>query len=463
MKQKVEDAEIEGRQVEGSEQVEGQEVEDGQFADDESEGAVEEFGTRSLATAVMVAVERGGASGLSAEESLDELAELLSSAGALAVARVVQRRNAPDPGLYVGQGKAEEVGELCKALDAGLVVFDDQLSPSQRRNLERIIGSRVIDRTQLILDIFAQRARTREGKLQVELAQLNYMLPRLSGLGTTLSRLGGGIGTRGPGESKLETDRRRIRARISHIREELEEVKRRRTEQRRGRRSSELPIAALVGYTNAGKSTLLNTLSGADVPAENRLFATLDPTIRRVELSSGRGMLLGDTVGFIRKLPHELVAAFRATLEEAADADLLIHTVDASNPHLAEQMRAVFLVLEELEIAGKPILTVLNKVDVVEDVAALQSLLAHIPESVAVSAKTGEGITELLTHIDRLLPAPMVIVEYLVPYSDGGVLSMLHEKGQVLELQYASDGIQVRAEVPRAVAQRLERYRRLDG
>lgn len=329
------------------------------------------------------------------DDRLDELAELVHSAGGQVVGSVVQRLDRPLAATYIGVGKAREAKALAWELGADLVVVDDELTPAQARNLEELLELPVVDRTQLILDIFAQRARTKEGKLQVELAQLTYQLTRLAGSGASLSRLGGGIGTRGPGETKLETDRRRIRNRIAMIRRELEEVRRTRAVQRAGRRRTGFPVIALVGYTNAGKSTLMNALTRAGVLAENRLFATLDPTIRRVTLAPGRDALLTDTVGFLRKLPHQLVAAFRATLEEVEEADILVHVVDASQPDAEERMEAVEAVLDEIGALGKPMVIAFNKLDAVPDPAQVEQWALRTPASVAISAKTGAGLDRL--------------------------------------------------------------------
>ncbi|MBO8142663.1 MAG: GTPase HflX [Firmicutes bacterium] len=335
------------------------------------------------------------------DEDLDELAELVQSAGGSVAGRVVQRRARPVAATYIGKGKAAEVRDLVWETGADLVVVDDELSPAQARNLENLVEARVVDRTQLILDIFAQRARTKEGKLQVELAQLNYQLPRLAGAGTHLSRLGGGIGTRGPGETKLETDRRRIRRRIAEVRAELEDVRRTRAIQRAGRRRAGMPVVALVGYTNAGKSTLMNALTKAGVAAEDRLFATLDPTIRRVELTPGSEVLLADTVGFVRKLPHQLVAAFRATLEEVQEADVLLHVVDAAQAGADLRIEAVKGVLDELGVLGKPMVTAFNKLDKADDPDAVRAWAAAVPRGVAISARSGAGLKQLREVLAR--------------------------------------------------------------
>jgi GTP-binding protein HflX len=353
--------------------------------------------------AVLVAIERKGGDGERFDQEFQELQELVRTAGAVVAATVTQRRESPSPSTYLGTGKVAEVKEQAIAHGAELVIFDDELTPVQQRNLEEGVERRVLDRTQLILDIFAQRARTREGKLQVELAQLSYLLPRLSRLYTKFERQAGGIGLRGPGETKLEADRRRIRTRISDVKRELDEVRQHRRVQRANRDREGFPTAALVGYTSAGKSTLLNTLAGSDVYADPKLFATLDPTTRRVALPGGRPILLTDTVGFIRRLPHGLVAAFRATLEETAQADVLLHVVDASSAEMEEQMEAVIDVLTDLHIQDKPIVTVLNKIDLVKDTYRLREMVAQHPDTVYISALTGDGLKQLMLTVERVL------------------------------------------------------------
>jgi len=335
------------------------------------------------------------------EDSLEELVQLTVSAGAEPAFRVVQERSLPNPRTLIGPGKAQEVREACQE-GVDLVIFDNDLTGSQQRNLEVAFGRKVIDRTGLILDIFAQRARSKEGKLQVELAQLKYLLPRLTGHGTDLSRLGGGIGTRGPGETQLEVDRRRIRRRILKIEQELEKVRRHRALLRRHRQKQALSTAALVGYTNAGKSSLLNALTHAELPVADKLFATLDPTLRKVILPGGRAVLLSDTVGFIRKLPHQLVAAFKASLEEVQVSDLLVHVIDISHPRWQSQEQGVIAVLEELGVAAKPLINVYNKVDKLPHLEAV-AFLSRRPRSVVTSAKTGAGLTELKTAIAETL------------------------------------------------------------
>ncbi|HEY9898653.1 MAG TPA: GTPase HflX [Pantanalinema sp.] len=339
-----------------------------------------------------------------AEASLDELDQLALTAGAEVLGRVLQKRDRPDPATLVGSGKAEALALMCQEQGATTLLVNDELSPSQQANLERIVGVKVVDRTALILDIFAQRAHTRDGKLQVELAQLSYRLPRLTGTGEALSRLGGGIGTRGPGETKLESDRRRIRARITHLEREVQALRRHRAQLRRGR--SHLPQFALVGYTNAGKSTLLNALTRASVLSEDRLFATLDPTTRRLVLPSRDVALVSDTVGFIRHLPHLLVAAFRATLEEVVEADALIHVVDGSHPEVEQQVRTVLEVLDELGVAGKPIITVINKRDMIDAPTLIRSLAGEVSRPLLISALHGTGIPALLDEIARVARHP---------------------------------------------------------
>ncbi|MGI6557762.1 MAG: GTPase HflX [Limnochordia bacterium] len=391
-------------------------------------------------------------------ESLDELALLLQASGGLAVGRVVQTSSGLDSATYVSLGKVDEIRWQIEAEGAGLVVFDDELSPAQARNLENMLQVKVVDRTQLILDIFAQRAQSKEGKLQVELAQLTYLLPRLTGLGTELSRLGGGIGTRGPGETRLETDRRRIRRRIAHLRRALEEVRSRRCLQRRSRRRGLIPTVALVGYTNSGKSTLLNRLTGADVFIEDQPFATLDPTVRRAVLPDNRRILLVDTVGFIRKLPHQLVAAFRATLEEVVEADVLVHVVDAARTEWEKQCMAAVQVLEELGAGFHPLLTVFNKVDLLSPDQRTRLRNGH-PDAVLISARHGWGIPELLDAVGRLLPDPTVLADFHLPYDRGDLVGYLHDQGQVLEERYTNQGIRMKVIMPRILANRLAEYR----
>lgn len=397
-----------------------------------------------------------------AEEAFQELHELATSAGARVVGSTLQRTPAPDPATLVGRGKVETVHASARAAGAGLVIFDHDLTPSQLRNLEQAIGLKVIDRTQLILDIFARRARTREGKLQVELAQLNYLLPRLGGRGTLLSRLGGGIGTRGPGEQQLESDRRRIRSRIGKLTEAIDRVRSQRALHRAHRRERRFLSVALVGYTNAGKSTLFNTLTSATVTTSPRLFATLDPTVRALKLESRRPALLSDTVGFIRKLPPHLVAAFRATLEELEDADLILHVTDASDPRHQEQDAAVEGLLENLGLTTAPRLHVWNKIDLLPP-AELKRLASGGdgdstgPSHAAVSARTGEGLESLLLLIDRTLSEdPVVEARFELSAGDGERLAMLHRLGTVLSTRFEDDRVLVRARVRASLRDSLQ-------
>ena len=382
------------------------------------------------------------------ETSLDELAALSSTAGAIVVARTLQKRK-PDPATYIGSGKAESLALECQALEIDLAIVDDELSGAQQRNLEEVLGVRVIDRTALILDIFAQRAESREGKLQVELAQLKYRLPRLTGMGTALSRLGGGIGTRGPGESKLEVDRRRIRERIDDLSAELQELSRQRDARRARRKKTEQTVVALVGYTNAGKSTLLNALSGSNVLVEDKLFATLDPVMRRLALPEGGECLLVDTVGFIRKLPHQLVEAFRSTLEEALYADLLVVVSDLSSPEYTAQRLTVLEVLSSLGAGDKPMIEALNKADMAVNIGDIEP-----PDAIVISAQTGAGLDRLVLEIGKRVQKMRAKVELVVPYDKGAALSLLHREGQVLEEEYLVEGTRVVAMLDASLHQR---------
>jgi GTP-binding protein HflX len=393
------------------------------------------------------------------EESLDELERLAESAGADVVGRTTQERRAPTPALYFGKGKVEEIKALSEREQADLVISDDPLSPVQERNLGGCLGRRVIDRTALILDIFAQRARTMEGKLQVELAQLSYLLPRLVGQWKHLERLGGGIGTRGPGEQQIESDRRIIRNRIRKISEELGRVRVHRRLLRDRRRASGVPIVALVGYTNAGKTTLLNRLTGSSLTAADRLFVTLDPAARLVSIPPHAAFVLTDTVGFIKKLPHQLVAAFKATLEELAEADVLVHVVDASHPGLDDQVTAVESLLAELELPERPVIVAVNKVDRLDSEAALRSLLERW-NGVAISALTGAGIEDLLGRIDEALQPRVERMTLFIPYRDGPALALCYDRGRVRERTDEPEGIRLEVEVPRRLVPQLEAYRR---
>jgi GTP-binding protein HflX len=389
-----------------------------------------------------------------AEETLEELRELSTSAGAQVVGSVLQRSPEPDPATLVGRGKVHEIRSSVRAMKADLVIFDHDLTPSQLRNLEQALDLKVLDRTQLILDIFARRARSREGQLQVELAQLEYLLPRLGGRGTLLSRLGGGIGTRGPGEQQLEYDRRRLRARIRTLREAIERVRSQRALHRAHRRDCKFLTVALVGYTNAGKSTLFNALTHAQVTTSTRLFATLDPTVRSLALESHRRALLSDTVGFIRKLPTHLVAAFRATLEELEDASLLLHVTDAAHPEREQQDAAVESLLETLEVSATPRLHVWNKLDLLDAVG--RKRLTTGSRDVAVSAKTGLGLETLKRRIDEvLLEDPLVEADFEFSAADGERLALLHRYGTVLSRRFEDNRVVVRARVTESLRARL--------
>jgi len=392
------------------------------------------------------------------EESLDELGRLAESAGAEVVGRMTQERSAPTPKLYFGKGKVDELKASSEREGANLMISDDALSPVQERNLGGSLGLKVIDRTALILDIFAQRARTMEGKLQVELAQLSYLLPRLIGQWKHLERLGGGIGTRGPGETQLESDRRMIRHRIEKIRGELVRVRVHRRLLRDRRKAAGVPVVALVGYTNAGKTTLLNHLTGAEHTAADRLFVTLDPAARLVSRAPHAPFILTDTVGFIRKLPHQLVAAFKATLEELEEADVLLHVVDASHPALEEQMEAVESLLGELELGRRPTVVALNKVDRLEPGAALGALVERF-DGVAVSARTGEGMDALVERIERALRPGVERVTLRIPYRDGTAIAQCYERGRVLSRSDDVDGILLEVELPPRLLGPLEPYR----
>ena len=383
------------------------------------------------------------------EQSLDELCDLVDTAGGVVVGRVIQRREMIHPATYVGKGKIEEIKELLWETDADGIVCDDELSPAQTANLTELLDTKVMDRTLIILDIFGGRASTSEGKIQLELAQLRYRQTQLTGAGKALSRLGGGIGTRGPGEKKLEMDRRRIKNRSALLNRELKDVKRHRDLTREQRSRNHMQVAAIVGYTNAGKSTLLNTLTDAKVLEEDQLFATLDPTTRNLKLPSGQEMLVTDTVGFIRKLPHHLIEAFRSTLEEAKYADLILHVVDSSNPQMDEQMYVVYETLRKLEVMNKPVITVFNKMDRRGENALLRDFQAD--RTVQISAKTGEGIPELLCAIEQQLREQKILIERMYPYQESSRVQMIRKYGELLEEHYTEEGIYIRAYVPKEI------------
>jgi len=392
------------------------------------------------------------------ERSLDELEELAHTAGVQVLHKVLQKKTAKDAAYYIGRGKIEELSLLRQALNANLIIFDDELSGAQFRNIENVVGVKVIDRTTLILDIFAQRARSSEGKLQVELAQLKYRLPRLTGFGQQLSRLGGGIGTRGPGEKKLEVDRRHIRRRINFLENELKNLSKRRGLMRESRKKNEIPVLALVGYTNAGKSTLMNKLCGADVIAEDKLFATLDPTARKLALPGGRKALLIDTVGFIRKLPHELIQAFKSTLEEVVFADVLIHVVDASEEEMDERIAVVNDILYSLGALNKPVILVLNKIDKVarENLSVLPA--QQWGDVYEISAITGQGMDKLLEGIEGMLPQQDMEIKLFVPYSAGWVRAYIHENGKIIAEDFEETGTKIKAIINRSKIQRVIEY-----
>jgi GTP-binding protein HflX len=393
----------------------------------------------------------------SAQESLDELRSLATSAGAEIAGEFLQRRDRPDPATLIGKGKLEEIAGAAASISADLLLFDHDLTASQQRNIENVVHTRVIDRTQLILDIFAKHARTREGQLQVELAQLEYMLPRLGGRGVEMSQLGGGIGTRGPGETQLETDRRKIYRRIRHVKEQIESVRRIRAQQRQRRESVPVATVALVGYTNAGKSTLFNALTQASVLESPRMFATLDPTIRSVELPSRRKVLLSDTVGFIRNLPHTLVSAFRATLEEVQRAALILHVSDASSPLTAEQDAQVDKVLKELEVDGKPRLRVMNKIDLLA--ARQRDSLRDDATTVLVSAAKDIGMSTLRDRIDQMLHEdPLSRVRLRMPQKEGKLLALLEARSRIYARHYKDGLVELEAEAPESVVRRVREW-----
>ncbi|TCT14376.1 GTP-binding protein HflX [Natranaerovirga pectinivora] len=389
------------------------------------------------------------------DDSLDELEELVRTAGAETVGRITQSRESAHPATYVGKGKMEEIKNLVIALGATGVICDDELSPAQLKNLQEKLDTKVMDRTMLILDIFAKRASTKEGIIQVELAQLRYRLTRLIGIGASLSRLGGGIGTRGPGEKKLEVDRRHIRNHIGQLSKELQEIKKHRDLIREQRKKKKTPVIAIVGYTNAGKSTLLNRLTMAGVLEEDKLFATLDPTTRQMELPSGKQVFLTDTVGFIRKLPHHLIKAFQSTLEEAKYADLLLHVVDSSSPQAEKHIHVVYQTLKDLEALDKPIITVYNKQDCLETPLTIRDVKAE--KSVYISALKEEGIDELLNSIEEVLRNQAHLIEKIIPYNEGSILNNIRTYGQIEEEEYKNEGVYIKAYVPQEVYDRVNK------
>jgi GTP-binding protein HflX len=397
----------------------------------------------------LVGVDLGADRDWTATDSLEELAQLTGTAGGLVIGEGRQRLEKPVAATFIGRGKAQEFAEYCRGADIDTVVFDDELSAAQSRNLERIFGCKILDRTSLILDIFARRARTREGKLQVELAQLQHLLPRLTRFWSHLSRQKGGIGMRGgEGETQLEADRRRVQERIARIERDLIAVRRHRTTQREGRQRQQWALASIVGYTNAGKSTLFNTLTGAGTLAEDKLFATLDPTVRRLRLPTNQNVLVSDTVGFIRKLPHQLVDAFKATLEEVVEADLLLHVVDISHPRADEQIAAVNQVLAELHVAQKPVLMIFNKIDRELGSPALAGWQEKHPQGVFISAVTGQGLAQLRAELGTMLRPIRDLVELAVPHEASATLARLHELGQVLERRFEDEVTWLRARIP---------------
>jgi GTP-binding protein HflX len=408
--------------------------------------------------ALLIGLEKDGVSKWDLRDSMEELRELASSAGAEVVDTVTQKLRRPTAPYYIGKGKAESIKDSLQHRQVTSVIFDDELSPAQGRNLENLLSRKVLDRTQLILDIFAQRARSREGRLQIELAQLQYLLPRLTRMWHHLSRQTGGIGTRGPGETQLEVDRRRVQERIGRLERELQEVRKTRAVQRQGRKRRQWPVAAVVGYTNAGKSTLLNLLTGADVVTEDRLFATLDPTTRSFVLPNKQRVLLTDTVGFLRKLPHTLIESFKATLEEVSEADLLIHVVDLSHLRIDEHMAAVDSVIKELDAFGKQTVIVFNKTDTVENPDLIESYLKRFPASVAISARTGAGVGNLVGALQDALAAWRLRSRFRIPVSESALIAEIHRVGHVLELRYEGGDAVIVAHVPPQLESKLTQY-----
>ena len=408
--------------------------------------------------ALLIGLEKDGVSKWDLRDSMEELRELANSAGAEVVDTITQKLPKPTAPYYIGKGKAELIKNSLQYREVTSVIFDDELSPAQGRNLETLLARKVLDRTQLILDIFAQRARSREGRLQIELAQLQYLLPRLTRMWHHLSRQTGGIGTRGPGETQLEVDRRRVQERIARLERELESVRKTRAVQRQGRKRHQWPVAAVVGYTNAGKSTLLNLLTGADVVAVDKLFATLDPTTRSFVLPNKQRVLLTDTVGFLRKLPHTLIESFKATLEEVTEADLLIHIVDLSHPRADEQMDAVDAVIKEIDAFGKQTLIVFNKIDHLKNRELADIYANRFPGSVAISARTGEGVDKLVHALQEALSSWRLRTRFRIPSSESALIAEIHRVGHVLELKYEENDALIVAHVPPELAQKLERF-----
>lgn len=404
-----------------------------------------------ITTALLVSVNTGD---YDAEASLDELFELVKSAGAEPVMSVTQNLQKPETGTFVGSGKLQEIAEICKQQEIDLLVFDSELSPTQIKNIEAATDVRVIDRTTLILDIFAQRARSKEGKLQVELAQLKYMLPRLTGKGIAMSRLGGGIGTRGPGETKLETDRRHIRRRMETLKEELAEIEKHRNMLRKRREKNGVITCAIVGYTNAGKSTLMNYLTDAGVLAQDKLFATLDPTSRALKLPSGVTVMMIDTVGLVRRLPHHLVEAFRSTLEEAAQSDIILNVCDVSSDEARTHLKVTIDLLESLGCSDTPIITVLNKCDLIDNSTLAQDFKSYVK----ISAKNGTGIDDLLSAIDENLPVRVKKVSLLIPFSEAGIVNEIRSKGTLIGEEYVADGIQIEAVVDEVLYSKVKKF-----
>jgi GTPase len=413
---------------------------------------------RTHERALLIGLEKQGVSKWDLRDSLEELAELANSAGAEVVDTVTQKLDRPTAPYYIGKGKAESLKPALQDRQVTSVIFDDELSPAQGRNLENLLSRKVLDRTQLILDIFAQRARSREGRLQIELAQLQYLLPRLTRMWHHLSRQTGGIGTRGPGETQLEVDRRRVQERISRLERELESVRKTRAVQRQGRKRHQWPVAAVVGYTNAGKSTLLNLLTGADVVAENKLFATLDPTTRSFVLPNKQRVLLTDTVGFLRKLPHTLIESFKATLEEVSEADLLIHIVDLSHARVDDQIEAVEGVIKELDAFGKQTLIIFNKIDNLQNRELIENYLRRFAGSVAISARTGEGVNKLVQALQDALSAWRLRSHFKIPASESALIAEIHRVGHVLELKYEGNDAVIVAHVPPELSQKLASF-----